>query len=152
MHAETEWRPHATVAVVVERDGRFLCVEETARGQLVINQPAGHLDPGETLAAAAVREALEESAWDVALEHLIAVYQWTSPHSGEHFLRFTYAARALRHHPERTLDEGITRALWLTPEDLRSGAYQPRSSLVLRSIEDYQRGRQLPLDTTAWVD
>lgn len=140
------WRPDVTVATVAERDGSFLFVEERIRGALVVNQPAGHLEPNESLLHAAMRETLEETAWDVELTGLVAVYQWTSPHDGQQVLRFTFAAVPLRERAGQRLDRGIERALWLTPAELRDGAYPPRSPLVWRSIEDYSRRRPLPLD------
>src|SRR5215469_10051540 len=97
------WRPHVTVATVVPRDGRFLLVEEDVRGRVVINQPAGHLDPDESLQSAAVRETLEETGWDVELDCLLCVQQWRNPESGRHFVRFTFGAIPIQHHPTRSL-------------------------------------------------
>ena len=101
-------RPQAaavTVASVVAHQGRLLLVEERIEGALVLNQPAGHLDPGETLAQAAIRETLEESGWDIRLDAFIGAYQWTAP-SGVAYLRFAFAGTPLAHHPERRLDSG----------------------------------------------
>ena len=111
--ANDVWRPDVTVAVVVERDGRFLLVEERVRGALVVNQPAGHLEPGESLQDAAVREALEETGWRVALTRLVAVYLWPSPDDGLSYLRFTFAADAIAPVDGAQLDTGIERVLWL---------------------------------------
>ncbi len=141
------WHPHVTVATVVPRDGRFLFVEETVHGRLVVNQPAGHLEPGETLHEAALRETLEETAWRVELECLVAVQQWTSTTSGSHFIRFTFGARALDHDPGRTLDTGIVRALWLSRDELAAAGERLRSPLVLDSVDDWLGGRRLPLDS-----
>lgn len=145
--AKRSWHPHVTVATVVPREGRFLLVEESVRGRLVINQPAGHLEPGESLHEAAVRETLEETAWRVELECLVSVQQWTSTTSGSHFIRFTFGARALEHDPSRTLDAGIVRALWLGRDELAAAAGRLRSPLVLDSIDAWIDGRRLPLDT-----
>jgi 8-oxo-dGTP pyrophosphatase MutT (NUDIX family) len=116
-------------------NGRLLLVEERARGELVLNQPAGHLEAGESLIEAAARETLEESGWEVAITHLVGVYRWcaegdvrhhqaasgeTTPVAGPTFLRFAFAAEPVRHHPERPLDRGIERTLWLTPAELRA--------------------------------
>jgi 8-oxo-dGTP pyrophosphatase MutT (NUDIX family) len=109
--ADAIWRPDVTVATIVARDGRFLVVEENVRGELLLNQPAGHLEPNESLLTAARRETLEETGWSVELEHLVGVYQWRSE-SGDHFLRFTFAARALHHDAQQPLDDGIVRAVW----------------------------------------
>jgi 8-oxo-dGTP pyrophosphatase MutT (NUDIX family) len=139
------WRPHVTVATVVPRDGRFLLVEEDVRGRVVLNQPAGHLDPDETLHAAAVRETLEETGWDVALTCLIGVQQWHSP-SGRQFVRFTFAAEAVRHDPTRPLDDGILRAIWMTRDEIAAAQLRLRSPMVLASVDDWLAGRRLPLD------
>ncbi|NCT66316.1 MAG: NUDIX hydrolase [Rhodanobacteraceae bacterium] len=139
------WRPHVTVATVVPRDERFLLVEEDVRGRLVLNQPAGHLEPDESLQAAAVRETLEETGWHVALTCLLGVQQWRSP-SGRQFVRFTFAAEPLRHEPARPLDEGIVRALWLHRDEIAAAAERLRSPMVLASVDDWLAGRRLPLD------
>jgi ADP-ribose pyrophosphatase YjhB (NUDIX family) len=140
------WRPHVTVATVIARDGRFLLVEEAVRGQIVLNQPAGHLDPDETLQAAAVRETLEETGWDVELTCLLGVQQWHSP-SGRQFVRFTFAAEAVHHDPARALDEGILRALWMTRDEIVAAGPRLRSPMVLASVDDWLAGRRMPLDT-----
>jgi len=142
--AEAVWRPDVTVATIVPRDGRFLIVEEDVRGQRVLNQPAGHLEPDETLLQAARRETREETGWTVELEHFVGVYQWTSA-TGEHFLRFAFAARALAHDPVQPLDAGIVRALWLNRSEIAAGAAPPRSPMVLRCIDDWLAGNRLPL-------
>jgi ADP-ribose pyrophosphatase YjhB (NUDIX family) len=144
------WRPHVTVATVVPRDGRFLLVEEDVRGRLVFNQPAGHLDPGETLHAAAVRETLEETGWEVHLTCLLGVQQWSSQ-SGRQFVRFTFAADAVRHDPTRPLDTGILRALWLTRDEIAAAAERLRSPMVLAGVDDWLGGRRLPLDAIRWL-
>jgi len=143
---EDVWRPHVTVATVVPREGRFLLVEEDVRGRTVLNQPAGHLEPDESLLDAAVRETLEETGWDVALTCLLGVQQWRSP-SGSQFVRFTFGADALRHHAGRSLDAGILRALWLSREEIAADAARLRSPMVLASIDDWLGGRRLPLDS-----
>lgn len=139
------WHPHVTVASVVAREGRLLLVEESIDGALVLNQPAGHLEPGESLAAAAVREALEETGWDIRLDAFIGCYQWQAP-DGDDYLRFAFAGTAIAHHPQRPLDEGIVRALWLSPEELRAEAGRFRSPLVWQVAADWLGGRRLPLD------
>lgn len=145
------WCPHVTVATVVPRDGRFLLIEETARGELVLNQPAGHLDPNETLQDAAVRETLEESGWDVALSGLLGVQQWTSAWSGEQFIRFTFAALPLHHHADRPLDTGIVRALWMSRDEIAAAGDRLRSPMVLASVDDFLGGARLPLDAIRWL-
>ena len=146
------FRPDITVATVVERDGRFLFVEERVRGALVLNQPAGHLEPGESVVEAAVRETIEEAAWEVEPTGLIAIYQWVEPVERRALIRFTFAATALRERAGATLDTGIVRALWLTEAEARSAAHVPRSPFVLRSLEDYRSRNVLPLEALSALD
>jgi len=141
---EPRWTPHVTVATVVVRDGRLLLVEEAIDGRQVLNQPAGHLEPDESLAAAAVRETLEETGWTVRLSAFIGTYQWTAP-DGTPFLRFAYAAEPVSHDPGRPLDDGILRALWLTPAELKADPDRLRSPLVWQVVEDYLAGQRHPL-------
>ena len=145
------WQPDVTVATVVVRDGRLLCVEEHSNGNgargrsLVINQPAGHLEPDESLLEAALRETREETGWDVRLTAFIGAYQWKAPETGRHYLRFAFAAEPLRHDPRRTLDEGIVRALWLTPSELLDARDRHRSPLVWQVVADCLAGSRQPL-------
>jgi 8-oxo-dGTP pyrophosphatase MutT (NUDIX family) len=136
---------HVTVAAVVVRDGKFLLVEEGVGGRSVLNQPAGHWEAGETLFEAVVRETLEETGWDVEPTALLGVYEYEPPELGYGFLRFAYLAQPLRHHPDRPLDPGISRALWLTPNELRREAARHRSPMVQRCADDALAGRQHPL-------
>lgn len=139
------YQPDITVACVVRRDGRFLLVEERVRGQLVLNQPAGHVEAGESLSSAALRETLEETGWEVTLQGLLGVYQWQAP-DGIDFLRFAFLAEPLRHRPELPLDEGIEQALWMSAEELRCAGSRLRSPLVLRAVDDCLARPALPLD------
>lgn len=144
------WQPDVTVATVVVDGGRVLCVEERSGGRIVLNQPAGHLEPDEDLVDAAVRETLEESGWTVEPTAFIGAYQWTSPtlpdgSPGRHYLRFAFAARPLSHDPARELDEGIVRALWLTPAELQAEAARHRSPLVWQVVADHLAGSRQPL-------
>jgi len=141
---EPRWTPHVTVATVVVRDGRLLLVEEAINGRQVLNQPAGHLEPDESLAAAAVRETLEETGWTVRLSAFIGTYQWTAP-DGTPFLRFAYAAKPVSHDPGRLLDDGILRAVWLTPAELKADPGRLRSPLVWQVVADYLAGQRHPL-------
>ncbi len=140
------WKPHVTVAAVMERDGQFLLVEEQTTHGILFNQPAGHLEANESLVEAVTREVLEESAYDFAPEHLLGVYRWHSRASDTTYLRFAFSGRITGHHPERELDSGILRAIWLTPDDIRATRERHRSPLILRCIEDYQAGKRYPLD------
>jgi len=142
---EAIFAPDLTVATVVVRDGRLLMIEEMVQGQSVVNQPAGHLEPDETLQQAAIRETLEESGWDVELIDFIGCYQWTSPTNGRAFVRFAFSGRACRHHPERPLDDGVIRAVWMSPSEIGDCADRHRSPLVLAVIDDFLAGKRLPL-------
>lgn len=144
-------RPAVTVATVVERDGRFLVVEEETRAGRKLNQPAGHLESGERIVEAAVRETLEETGWHVEPEHLIGIYTWSARDSGATFVRFAYAARPARHDAARPLDHGIVRALWLTYDELVARGADHRSPLVLRCLDDYRSGRRIPGDVIAEI-
>ena len=146
-----EWTPRLTVATIIERDGRFLLVEEYADGDdLVYNQPAGHLDEHETLAAAAIRETLEETAWEVEVYAIVGVYYWTHP-KGETYVRTCFAGTALHHHPDQPLDHGIQRAVWLTREEIALLGPRLRSPMVLRCIDDYLTGKRYPLDFFSYL-
>lgn len=140
------WQPDVTVATVVVDGGRLLMVEESAGGRLVLNQPAGHLEPDESLIQAAMRETLEETAWEVRLTAFVGAYQWRAPETGRHYLRFAFAAEPVVHHPERALDEGINRALWLTPGEVQAETHRHRSPLVWRAVSDFLAGRRQPLE------
>ena len=139
------WKPHVVAATVVERDGRFLCVEECIDGHTVINQPAGHLDPGETLLTAAARETLEETGWAVAITSLIGVYLLETAIAGKTFLRFCFAATPVSFDPQRVLDREIVRTHWFDRIELAACAPRHRSQLVLRAVDDYLAGERYPL-------
>jgi 8-oxo-dGTP pyrophosphatase MutT (NUDIX family) len=139
-------RPAVTVASVVERDGLFLLVEEQTRNGLKLNQPAGHLESGESLAAAAAREALEETAWKIVPTALVGIYRWEAADTGATFVRFSFAADAIEHDDARQLDVGIERALWLPYEEIEARRRHHRSPLVMRCVDDYRSGRRFPLD------
>lgn len=143
---ENVWRPRATVACVVARGDRYLIVEEEVFGAVMYNQPAGHLDPGESLQAAAVRETLEETGHAIALDAFLGVWQWSSPEHGEQVLRFGFAGHVLSYDPDRPLDEGIRRALWLRRDEIEALGSRLRSPLVLESIDAWLDGRRLPVD------
>jgi len=138
-------RPAVTVATVVERDGRYLLVEEHTRAGVRLNQPAGHLESGETLAAAAARETLEETGWHVEPTALVGVYRWTARETGATFVRFSFAGAARAHEAARPLDTGIVRAVWMTYDEIVAARAGHRSPLVLRCIDDYRAGTRLPL-------
>jgi len=142
---DTIWKPHVVTATVVARGGRYLCVEEEIEGARVLNQPAGHLDPGESLIGAAVRETLEETAWSVDIEALIGIYLLETATPGKTFLRFCFAASARAHDPARTLDREIVAVHWLTRDELAARRAQHRSPLVMQAVLDYEAGKRHPL-------
>jgi 8-oxo-dGTP pyrophosphatase MutT (NUDIX family) len=139
-------RPAVTVATIVERDGAFLLVRERTRRGLALNQPAGHLECGESLVAGAARETLEEAAWRVEPYALVGAYRWEAPDDGATFVRFAFAARAVAHQPDRTLDPEIVDALWLPYAEIVARRDEHRSPLVLRCIDDYRGGARWPVD------
>ncbi len=141
-----DWQPHITVATVIEDQGRFLLVEELKAGRLVLNQPAGHLEANENLREAAIRETLEETGWEVELTGLVGVYLYTAPSNGVTYQRVCFAAKALRHDAQRSLDDGIVAARWLSREELAQQPERWRSELVARCIDDYLAGPLHPLD------
>jgi ADP-ribose pyrophosphatase YjhB (NUDIX family) len=143
------WRPSVTVAAVMEHDGKFLLVEEDADGERVYNQPAGHWERDETLAEACAREALEESAYRFEPKQIVGVYRWSAPGNGITYLRFAFSGEISGFDPERKLDQGIIRAVWLAPEEVQALAPRHRSPLVWRCIEDYLAGKRYPLELIA---
>jgi len=144
-----EQRPHITVATVVERDGQLLMVKELADGALVYNQPAGHLEVGESLLEAAVRETLEETAWRVQVTALLGIYQYRSELNGITYIRVCFVAKPETELLDYKLDPAIVEAAWLTPAELeRIAEVQPgamRSPLVMAVIKDFQAGKSFPL-------
>ena len=141
-----------TVAAVIERGGRFLLVQERVAGRLVYNQPAGHLEDGESLVEAVIRETLEETAWHFQPESLVGLYRWRHPGRGATYLRCTFAGNAVHHEPQRRLDPDVERALWIDPPTLRRQSVALRSPLVLRSIEDFLAGARYPLELLADIE
>ncbi len=145
------WKPHATVAAIIERDNKFLVVEEKVADQLVYNQPAGHLDPNENLIDAVIRETREETAWAFQPEALIGIYLWPQPGTERSFLRFAFCGNCTEHDSQQLLDEGIIRALWMSRDELKK-TQRLRSPMVLRNIDDYLQGIRYPLSILSTVD
>lgn len=139
------WKPHVTVAAVLEQEGRFLLVQERIAGRSVFNQPAGHLEDNESLVDAVIRETREETGWDFAPERITGIYRWRTPGRGQTYLRVTFAGRGLAHDPDLPLDEGIEGTVWLSAGEIRRQADRLRSPLVLRSLDDYLAGADYPL-------
>ncbi|MFD1259518.1 NUDIX hydrolase [Entomomonas asaccharolytica] len=136
--------PHVTVATIVEDKGRFLMVEEIKNNRKVLNQPAGHLERNETLLAAALRETLEETAWDVELTGVIGVYLFTGD-NGISYQRICFAANPLKHYPDQPLDDGIVGTVWLTRDELMAQRDHWRNPMILNCIDDYLAGHIYPL-------
>ncbi|HSI37982.1 MAG TPA: NUDIX hydrolase [Methylotenera sp.] len=140
-----QWMPHATVAAIVEDNGKFLLVEETTDRGNRFNQPAGHLEDNETLLQAVVRETMEETAYTFEPTSLLGIYHWKHEHNDTTYLRFAFIGSVSHYQPELPLDEGIIRAVWMTADEIRSKANLMRSPQVLTCIEDYLSGQQFPL-------
>jgi 8-oxo-dGTP pyrophosphatase MutT (NUDIX family) len=145
------WKPHATVAAIVENDGKFLMVEEDVEGEIVYNQPAGHLDPNENLIDAVIRETREETAWLFKPEALIGIYLWEQPGKNQTFLRFAFCGQCSDFREGHTLDEGILRSLWMSRNELLQSK-KLRSPMVIKNIDDYLAGRRYPLEILSTVD
>ena len=140
------WYPHATVAAIIEQDNRFLMVKEKpSDGEIVYNQPAGHLDEGEGLIQAVIRETREETAWRFTPEGLVGVYRWQVPPNGATYLRFCFHGLVDAHQPELDLDTEIIEAVWMSLDELEAMQDQLRSPMVLRCIRDFRAGQQAPL-------
>lgn len=145
-------RPEVTVAALVARDGQFLMIEERIGQRIVLNQPAGHVEDRETLLQAVIRETREESAWLFAPEALVGTYLWRNPRTGISTLRFAFCGPVSDHRAEQPLDQGILRALWMTPEQIASRSGALRSPVVQRCIDDYLAGQRHPLESVACLD
>ena len=139
------WKPNVTVAAVLERDGKFLLIEEETERGARFNQPAGHLEPDESLIAGAIRETLEESAYYFAPRALLGVYHYRDQPKNVIYMRFAFTGEITGHDEGRVLDTGIIRAVWLTAEEIRACAGRHRTPLVMRCVEDYLAGRNYPL-------
>ena len=135
-----------TVAALVEREGRYLLVEEETDDGVRLNQPAGHLEEGESLVTACARETLEETAWSFRPTHLVGVYQWPRPAGDITYLRFAFGGDLGAHDGARALDAGILGTVWMTPEEIAACRGSHRSPLVLQCVLDHRHGRRFPLD------
>ncbi len=140
------WKPHTTVAAIIERDNKFLMVEELAHGKLVLNQPAGHLDPDESLITAVIRETHEETAWQFIPEAITGIYLWKHPDNDKTFLRIAFCGSCKNHNATQALDEGIQAAVWKTRDELIHQQHKLRSPMVMNCIDDYLAGKRSPLD------
>jgi 8-oxo-dGTP pyrophosphatase MutT (NUDIX family) len=139
------WKPNTTVAAIVEQQGKFLLVEEETADGIRLNQPAGHVENGETLVDAVIRETNEETAYDFTPEHLLGVYHWRHPQKDITYLRFAFIGRAGDHKPGQKLDTGVLRTLWMSPDEIRASRNIHRSPQVLTCVEHYLAGQRFPL-------
>jgi 8-oxo-dGTP pyrophosphatase MutT (NUDIX family) len=141
-----QWKPNVTVAAIIEQDGKFLLVEETTDRGNRFNQPAGHLEEGETIIAAVIRETLEETAYDFTPEALVGIYHWQHPLNGITYLRFAFTGKLGAHYPEQALDDGIIRTVWKTEVEIAAEGALMRSPQVLLCVQDYLAGKRYSLD------
>lgn len=146
------WKPNVTVASVLEQEGRFLLVEEETEYGVCFNQPAGHLECGESLLAAVIRETLEETGCTLQPQYLIGVYNYRIEARDITYLRFAFGGQVTAWDPERPLDQGIIAARWLTLDEVRACQAKHRSPLVLRCIEDWLAGKRYPLALISHFD
>ncbi len=144
--SETIWKPHVVVAAIIERDGRFLLVEEETDSGILFNQPAGHLEEGELLLDAVRRETFEETAHHFEPEFLLGIYHWRHPTKNRTYLRFAFTGKVTGHDPDARLDKGILRAVWMTPAEIEASRMRHRSPFVDQCVADYLSGRRFPLD------
>ncbi|UTF60315.1 NUDIX hydrolase [Gilvimarinus sp. DA14] len=138
--------PHVTVACIIERKGRFLLVRELIDGKERINQPAGHLEAGETLQQAAIRETLEETGWHIELTGVAGIDLYTAPANGVTYVRTTFIGTALQQEPNAELDAGIIAPVWLSRDELAKRKAELRSPMVLNIVDQYLAGRRYPLE------
>ena len=139
------WKPHVTVAAVIESRQRFLLVEEQVSSGLAFNQPAGHLENGEDLINAVKREVLEETAWKFEPEQIISIQLWRKDSQADSFLRVCFSGKVHSHNVMQSLDDGIIQTHWLTRDEVAAKMVLLRSPLVLESIDDYIKGQFYPL-------
>ena len=144
------WKPNVTVAGIIERNHRFLLVEENTTDGVRLNQPAGHLEEGESILEAARREVLEETAHPFTPESLVGIYQWVRPAGDITYLRFAFTGHIGERISDRQLDEGIIRTVWMSLEELRDSRERHRSPIILRCVEDYLSGKRHGLDLLLW--
>jgi 8-oxo-dGTP pyrophosphatase MutT (NUDIX family) len=140
------WTPRTTVAAVIERDNQFLMVEEIIDGNMTLNQPAGHLESGESLIEAMIRETQEETAWQFTPTALVGIYRWLHEGSGDTYMRYAFCGELGSHDPSQVLDADIHAAVWLSEAELLSRKDEFRSPLVFDCFNDYLAGKRYPLD------
>ena len=146
---DKRWKPNVTVAAIIEKEGRYMLIEEQNQEGLRLNNPAGHLDPGESPAEGCAREALEETAHLFNPTALVGIYlsRFQRPATGEDitYVRMAFCGELGEWQMDRQLDAGIERTVWMTPEEIRASVHRHRSPLVLQCIEDHLAGQRYPL-------
>lgn len=146
-----QWKPNTTVAAIVQRDDSFLMVKEVKHGQTVFNQPAGHLEQGESLTQAVCREVMEETTWEFKPEGIVGLYLYENPQRDITYLRVCFYGSVIQQHVDRALDEGIIAAPWLSRAELLERNQQLRSPMVLHCIDDYLAGHRHSLDMLTYA-
>ena len=139
------WKPHVTVAAVIEKAGYFLLVEETTDNGIAFNQPAGHLEADEDLIHAIKREVTEETAWQFEPEAVISVQLWRKTPNNPSFMRFCFTGKVHSHDPNQKLDDDIIATHWFSRDEILHKQQQLRSPLVLLTVDEYLKGRRYPL-------
>ncbi|MFV1982763.1 MAG: NUDIX hydrolase [Thiohalomonadales bacterium] len=139
------WTPHVTVAAIIEKNNKFLFVEENTRNGIKLNQPAGHLEPNETIINAVIRETREETAHTIEPQHIVGIYRWFSKDRDCTYLRFCFYAKVVSFDEKQSLDTGIIKTLWKTENELKKEQQKCRSPLVLQCISDYLAGQSYPM-------
>ncbi len=143
---KAQFKPNTTVAAIVEQNGKFLLVEEETNRGNRFNQPAGHLEDGETLIQAVIRETMEEAAYEFTPEALLGVYHWKHPLNNTTYLRFAFIGKVGLHYPMQELDEGIVQTVWMDIDEIRDKKNLMRSPQVLTCFEDYLAGKRYPME------
>ena len=146
------WKPNVTVAAVINNNDRYLLVEEKTTSGILFNQPAGHLEPNETIIQGVIRETLEETGYIFTPQWLLGIYKWHSPGDDTTYLRFAFSGTATRHDHNRKLDEGIVRAAWFNTNEIYKLTRHHRSPLVIKCIEDHLAGKRYPLELLTYCD
>ena len=142
-----DWQPHITVAAIIERDGKFLLVEEMVEGHAVFNQPAGHLEANESLLDAVQRETLEETGWEFIPDAVVGIYKWQHPHKNETFIRFAFCGKSSDAPVSSKLDEGIIQAHWYSADEIFAlPETKLRSTMVTHCLQDYLNGKRFDLN------
>ncbi len=146
------WKPNVTVAAVIKQDGKYLLVEEQTKRGVLFNQPAGHLEPNESIVHGAIRETLEETGYTFTPQWLLGIYRWHSLLNDTTYLRFAFSGTVVCHGHDRKLDEGIVRAAWFNANEIYELIHRHRSLLVIKCIEDHLAGKHYPLGILTHYD